>query len=62
MLGFRGYRLSVLHPEITEMQVKAIIAAELDDHVMPAVRLYRLDAADNTFRRRLGFLAAVVIQ
>jgi pyruvate,orthophosphate dikinase len=25
MLGFRGIRLSIVHPEITEMQTKAII-------------------------------------
>ena len=30
MLGFRGCRLSVVHPEITEMQVKAIISAAAD--------------------------------
>ncbi|MCB1679753.1 MAG: pyruvate, phosphate dikinase [Halioglobus sp.] len=30
MLGFRGCRLSVVHPEITEMQVKAIISAAVD--------------------------------
>ncbi|MDO8862868.1 pyruvate, phosphate dikinase [Haliea sp. E1-2-M8] len=27
MLGFRGCRLSIVHPEVTEMQVKAIISA-----------------------------------
>jgi pyruvate,orthophosphate dikinase len=30
MLGFRGCRLSVVHPEITEMQVRAIISAAID--------------------------------
>jgi pyruvate,orthophosphate dikinase len=30
MLGFRGCRLSVVYPEITEMQVKAIISAAAD--------------------------------
>ncbi|MEJ2532338.1 MAG: pyruvate, phosphate dikinase [Halioglobus sp.] len=30
MLGFRGCRLSVVYPEITEMQVKAIISAAID--------------------------------
>jgi pyruvate,orthophosphate dikinase len=30
MLGFRGCRLSVVYPEITEMQVKAIIGAAAD--------------------------------
>ena len=30
MLGFRGCRLSIVHPEITEMQVEAIIAAAID--------------------------------
>lgn len=30
MLGFRGCRLSVVYPEITEMQVKAIISAAVD--------------------------------
>ncbi|NND66939.1 MAG: pyruvate, phosphate dikinase [Halioglobus sp.] len=30
MLGFRGCRLAVLYPEITEMQVKAIISAAAD--------------------------------
>jgi pyruvate,orthophosphate dikinase len=30
MLGFRGCRLSVVHPGITEMQVKAIISAAAD--------------------------------
>ncbi|RLA48691.1 MAG: pyruvate, phosphate dikinase [Gammaproteobacteria bacterium] len=30
MLGFRGCRLSVVYPEITEMQVKAIIGAAVD--------------------------------
>ena len=30
MLGFRGCRLSVVYPEITEMQVKAIIRAAAD--------------------------------
>jgi pyruvate,orthophosphate dikinase len=30
MLGFRGCRLSVVHPEITAMQVKAIISAAAD--------------------------------
>lgn len=30
MLGFRGCRLSVVHPEITEMQVRAIIGAALE--------------------------------
>ncbi|MEM1403486.1 MAG: pyruvate, phosphate dikinase [Pseudomonadota bacterium] len=30
MLGFRGCRLSVVYPEITRMQVKAIIGAALD--------------------------------
>jgi pyruvate,orthophosphate dikinase len=30
MLGFRGCRLSVVHPEITEMQVRAIISAAAD--------------------------------
>lgn len=28
MLGFRGCRLSVLYPEITEMQVRAVIQGE----------------------------------
>ena len=32
MLGFRGCRLSVIFPEITEMQVKAIITAAADAH------------------------------
>jgi pyruvate,orthophosphate dikinase len=27
MLGFRGCRLSIVHPEVTEMQLKAIISA-----------------------------------
>ncbi len=30
MLGFRGCRLSVVHPEITVMQVRAIIGAAID--------------------------------
>ena len=30
MLGFRGCRLSVVHPEITDMQVRAIISAAID--------------------------------
>jgi pyruvate,orthophosphate dikinase len=30
MLGFRGVRLSVVYPEITEMQVRAIIGAAVD--------------------------------
>ncbi len=30
MLGFRGCRLSVVYPEITQMQVKAIISAAVD--------------------------------
>ncbi len=30
MLGFRGCRLSVVYPEITEMQVKAIISAAVE--------------------------------
>jgi pyruvate,orthophosphate dikinase len=30
MLGFRGCRLSVVYPEITEMQVQAIISAAVD--------------------------------
>jgi len=30
MLGFRGCRLSIVHPEITEMQVEAIIAAAIE--------------------------------
>jgi pyruvate,orthophosphate dikinase len=30
MLGFRGCRISVVHPKITEMQVKAIISAAAD--------------------------------
>ena len=30
MLGFRGCRLSVVYPEITEMQVRAIISAAID--------------------------------
>ena len=30
MLGFRGCRLSVVHPEITDMQVTAIISAAAD--------------------------------
>lgn len=30
MLGFRGCRLSIVYPEITEMQVKAIISAAAD--------------------------------
>jgi len=30
MLGFRGCRLSIVHPEITEMQVKAITSAAID--------------------------------
>ena len=30
MLGFRGCRLSVVYPEITEMQVKAIMSAAVD--------------------------------
>lgn len=30
MLGFRGCRLSVVYPEITEMQVQAIIAAAIE--------------------------------
>ena len=30
MLGFRGCRLSVVYPEITEMQVRAIISAAAD--------------------------------
>ncbi len=30
MLGFRGCRLSVVHPEITEMQVRAIMAAAIE--------------------------------
>ena len=30
MLGFRGCRLSIVYPEITEMQVKAIISAAVD--------------------------------
>jgi len=32
MLGFRGCRLSIVHPEITEMQVEAIISAAIDAH------------------------------
>ncbi|TGD71413.1 pyruvate, phosphate dikinase [Mangrovimicrobium sediminis] len=30
MLGFRGCRLSIVHPEITEMQVKAIMGAAVE--------------------------------
>ena len=30
MLGFRGCRLSIVYPEITEMQVEAIISAAID--------------------------------
>ena len=30
MLGFRGCRISVMHPEITEMQVEAIISAAIE--------------------------------
>jgi len=30
MLGFRGCRLSIVYPEITEMQVKAIMSAAID--------------------------------
>ncbi|MEP5766401.1 MAG: pyruvate, phosphate dikinase [Halieaceae bacterium] len=30
MLGFRGCRLSVVHPEVTEMQVEAIISAAIE--------------------------------
>jgi pyruvate,orthophosphate dikinase len=30
MLGFRGCRLSVVYPEITEMQVRAVISAAID--------------------------------
>jgi pyruvate,orthophosphate dikinase len=30
MLGFRGCRLSIVYPEITEMQVKAIMSAAVD--------------------------------
>ena len=30
MLGFRGCRLSIVYPEITEMQVKAIMTAAVD--------------------------------
>ncbi|PIE36987.1 MAG: pyruvate, phosphate dikinase [Gammaproteobacteria bacterium] len=30
MLGFRGCRLSVVYPQITEMQIKAIIGAAID--------------------------------
>jgi pyruvate,orthophosphate dikinase len=30
MLGFRGCRLSIVHPEITEMQVEAIISAAIE--------------------------------
>jgi pyruvate,orthophosphate dikinase len=30
MLGFRGCRLSVVYPEITKMQVRAIIGAALE--------------------------------
>ena len=30
MLGFRGCRLSVVYPEITQMQVKAIIGAAIE--------------------------------
>ncbi|GAB5450034.1 MAG: pyruvate, phosphate dikinase [Halioglobus sp.] len=30
MLGFRGCRLSVVHPEITEMQVRAVVGAAAD--------------------------------
>ncbi len=30
MLGFRGCRLSIVHPEITKMQVRAIISAAID--------------------------------
>lgn len=33
MLGLRGCRLSLLFPEITEMQVKAIISAQIDCNV-----------------------------
>jgi len=29
MLGFRGSRLSIVHPEITEMQTKAVVAAAI---------------------------------
>ncbi len=32
MLGFRGCRLSVVYPEITDMQVQAIIGAAVDAH------------------------------
>ncbi len=32
MLGFRGCRLSIVHPEITEMQVEAIISAAIEAH------------------------------
>ncbi len=32
MLGFRGCRLSVVYPEITDMQVQAIIAAAVEAH------------------------------
>ena len=30
MLGFRGCRLSIVHPEITEMQVEAVISAAIE--------------------------------
>jgi pyruvate, orthophosphate dikinase len=30
MLGFRGCRLGILYPEITEMQARAIIEAACD--------------------------------
>lgn len=32
MLGFRGCRLSILYPEITEMQVRAVIQGQSTSH------------------------------
>lgn len=42
MLGFRGCRLSIIHPEITVMQVKAIMSAACEatkDGVKPIVEI-----------------------
>ena len=40
MLGFRGCRLSIVYPEITEMQVRAIITGEGDIIILMALLVF----------------------
>ncbi len=51
MLGLRGVRLSILYPEITRMQVRAIIEAACD------LRLERVDARPEIMIPLVGTLA-----